>query len=212
MRGPLGPVPHAPEFRSTRSQCACRGSSRRGYCQTMPWGAWWVRRGIATTHLGPLRSVAHHVLDRGTPIQGWGGGLVWFGSTPPPDDQAHGQRNRPCATRLGWALPAVAVSRRAGLLTAPEPRGGTRGREIPPCLCVWCARRWGAFGSGGGGGRCVCGAVCRLVLQAPAGRQWAPDAKPAGGVIGLDTPPPGQLTCRWPALLDCVGTGGVAQG
>ena len=85
-----------------------------------------------------------------------GFGLVWFGSTPPPDDQAHGQRNRPCATRLGWALPAVAVSRRAGLLTAPEPRGGTRGREIPPCLCVWCARRWGAFGSGGGGGRAMC--------------------------------------------------------
>ena len=74
-------------------------------------------------------------------------GLVWFGSTPPPDDQNHGQRNCPCATRLGWALRAVAVSRRAGLLTAPEPRGGTRGREIPPCLCVWCARCWGAFGS-----------------------------------------------------------------
>ena len=129
-------------------------------------------------------------------IGAWGG-LVWFGSTPPPvgptpppDDQAHGQRNRPCATRLGWALPAVAVSRHSGL-TAPEPRGGTRGREIPLCLCVWCARRWGAFGSGGeGGGRCVWGAVCRLVLQAPAGRQWAPDAKPAGGVIGLDMPPP----------------------
>ena len=74
-------------------------------------------------------------------------GLVWFGSTPPPDDQNHGQRNCPCATRLGWALRAVAVSRRAGLLTAPEPRGGTRGREIPPCLCVWCARCWDAFGS-----------------------------------------------------------------
>ena len=60
-----------------------------------------------------------------------------------------------------------------------------------------------------------------------------PDTKPAGGVIGLDTPPPGQLTCRWPphdclggaqgrlnlaldsgppALLDCIGTGGAAHG
>ena len=33
---------------------------------------------------------------------GGGGGLVWFGSTTPPDDQAHGQRNRPCdSTGLG---------------------------------------------------------------------------------------------------------------
>ena len=90
------------------------------------------------------------------------GGLDWVGSTPPPDDQAHSHRNRPCATRMGWALPAVAVSRCAGLLTAPEPRGGTRGREIPPCLCVWCARRWGAFGSwsgGWGGAMCVWGGL-----------------------------------------------------
>ena len=90
------------------------------------------------------------------------GVLVWFGSTPPLDAQTRGQRNRPCATRLGWALLAVAVSRHAGLLTAPEPHGGTRGREIPPCLCVWRAHCWGAFGSGGG--------FCRLVLQAPVGR------------------------------------------
>ena len=48
--------------------------------------------------------------------------------------------------------------------------------------------------------------VGRLVLQAPAGRQWAPDAKPAGGVVGLDTPPPGQLTCRW-LPHDCLGRG-----
>ena len=49
----------------------------------------------------------------------------------------------------------------------------------------------------------MCGAVCRLVLQV----QWVPDAKLAGGVIGLDTPPPGQLTCRWPPH-ECLGHGG----
>ena len=57
-----------------------------------------------------------------------------------------------------------------------------------------------------------------------------PNAKPAGGVVGLDTPPPGQtdmplatrrlpgaqgrLALKWglPTLLDCIGTGGAAQG
>ena len=79
------------------------------------------------------------------------GGLVWFGSTPCLDDRADNQRNRPCTTRLSWVLPAVAVSRRAVLLTAPEPHIGTHGTEIPPCLCVGCARCWHAFGLGGGG-------------------------------------------------------------
>ena len=49
---------------------------------------------------------------------------------------------------------------------------------------------WVSVGGGGVGG------VCCLVLQAPARRQWAADAKPAGGVVGLDMPPPGQVTCR----------------
>ena len=53
----------------------------------------------------------------------------------------------------------------------------------------WLGVGWAPWRGGGG-------AVCRLVLQALAGRQWAPDAKPAGGVIGLDTPHSGQLTCR----------------
>ena len=109
------------------------------------------------------------------PTNGWlepplgEGGLVWFGSTPPRSDQAHGPRNCPCMTRLGWALPAIAVSRRTGLLAAPEPRGGTHGREIPPCLCVWRAYCWAAFGSWGGGGACMWGG---LLPGAPAaGRQ-----------------------------------------
>ena len=72
--------------------------------------------------------------------------------------------------RLDWVgvLPAVAVSRRTGLLTAPEPRGDT---AVPVCVafvllgCLWV---WGR------GEAHACGVVCRLVLQAPAGRQWAP--------------------------------------
>ena len=73
-------------------------------------------------------------------------------------------------------------------------------------VCVACALPGFLWVWGGGGAMCVW-AVCSLVLQAPAGRQWAPDAKPAGGVIGLDTPPLGQLTCRWPPH-DCLGHGG----
>ena len=73
------------------------------------------------------------------------------------------------------------------------------GDTIVP-VCVACALL-GCLWVGGGG---ACGVVCRLVLQVPAGRQWAPDTKPAGGVVGLDTPPQGQLTCRWPPR-DCLG-------
>ena len=51
------------------------------------------------------------------------------------------------------------------------------------------ARGGGAWGGGGGG---AWGVVCCLVLQAPAGRPWEPDAEPAGGVFSLDTPPPGH--------------------
>ena len=48
-----------------------------------------------------------------------------------------------------WAaLPGCPVTRPTGLLTAPRPRGGARGREMPPCLCV-CAL---VCLSGGGGG------------------------------------------------------------
>ena len=109
-----------------------------------------------------------HGLTRG----GVGGGLVWFGSTPPQDDQAHGQRNRPCATRPDWALPAVAVSRRAGLLTAPEPpRWHTREGDtaVPVCVvcgllgCLWVwgdgACVWGGLSPGApGAGREAVGA------------------------------------------------------
>ena len=78
-----------------------------------------ARKGRRSSRDGLPRKLLCTVLAR-TRGAGEGRG-VWFGfgSTPPPDDQTHGQRNRPCATRLGWALPAVAVSTRAGLLIAP---------------------------------------------------------------------------------------------
>ena len=43
-------------------------------------------------------------------------------------------------TGLGSPNRGCPVPRPAGLLTAPVPRGGTRGREMPPCWCVWRAR------------------------------------------------------------------------
>ena len=57
-------------------------------------------------------------------------------------------------------------------------------------VCVVCALL-GCLWVGGGGGD-ACGVVCCLVPQVQAGTQWAPDAKPAGGVFGADTPPPRQ--------------------
>ena len=72
-----------------------------------------------------------------------------------------------------WAaVPGCPVTRPTGLLTAPRPRGGARGREMPPCLCVCalvCLRGGGGavahllapllFGVGAhGAGKCVPGA------------------------------------------------------
>ena len=88
-----------------------------------------------------------------------------------------------------WAaVPGCPVTRPTGLLTAPRPRGGARGREMPPCLCVCalvCLR-------GGGGLWHTCllhccsalahmarGSVC-LVLQAPAGRLESLTLSPPG--------------------------------
>ena len=72
-------------------------------------------------------------------------------------------------------VPAVRV------VVGCEPGSATTG----PWLLVVEAR-----GGGGGGG--ACGGLCDAWLQAPAGRPWEPDAEPAGGVFGLDTPPPGH--------------------
>ena len=59
-----------------------------------------------------------------------------------------------------WAaVPGCPVTRPTGLLTAPRPRGGARGREMPPCLCVCalvCLR-----GGGEGCGTPACSIVVR---------------------------------------------------
>ena len=57
----------------------------------------------------------------------------------------------PCASLLVRRVLGCPVARPAGLMTAPVPRGGTRGREMPPCLCVWGARAACACGAGVGG-------------------------------------------------------------
>ena len=53
----------------------------------------------------------------------------------------------PCASQLVRPVHGCPVPRPTGLMTAPVPRGGTRGRGMPPCPCVWGARA-----------ACVCGA------------------------------------------------------
>ena len=97
------------------------------------------------------------------------------------------------------AVPGCPVTRPTGLLTAPRPRGGARGREMPPCLCV-CALVclwWGGggavahllapllFGVGAhGAGKCVPGA------PGPGREAGEPDSEPAGGDVGLGSQPP----------------------
>ena len=58
----------------------------------------------------------------------------------------------PCASQLVRRVHGCPVSRPTGLMTASVPRGGTRGREMPPCLCVWGSVSPGAPGPGGEAG------------------------------------------------------------
>ena len=96
------------------------------------------------------------------------------------------------------AVPGCPVTRPTGLLTAPRPRGGARGREMPPCLCVCalvCLWRGGGavahllapllFGVGAhGAGKCVPRA------PGPGREAGEPDSEPAGGDVGLGSQPP----------------------
>ena len=140
-----------------------------------------------------------------------------------------------------WAaVPGCPVTRPTGLLTAPRPRGGARGREMPPCLCVCalvCLR-------GGGGLWHTCllhccsalahmarGSVC-LVLQAPAGRLESLTLSPPGEMWAWARNLHVTRTCypttprlpigtgrRWyvarlgsdPHSLTALGTGGAAS-
>ena len=75
-----------------------------------------------------------------------------------------------------WAaVPGCPVTRPTGLLTAPRPRGGARGREMPPCLCVCalvCLR-------GGGEG---CGTpACSIVVRRWRGEVCAWCSRPRQG-------------------------------
>ena len=98
------------------------------------------------------------------------------------------------------AVPGRPVTRPTGLLTAPRPHGGARGREMLPCLCVCalvCLGGGGAvahllapllFGVGAhGAGKCVPGAPGP---GREAGREAGePDSEPAGGDVGLGSQP-----------------------
>ena len=132
-----------------------------------------------------------------------------------------------------WAaVPGCPVTRPTGLLTAPRPRGGARGWEMPPCLCVCALVSLGGgravahllapllFGVGAhGAGKCVPGA------PGPGREAGEPDSEPAGGDVGLGWQPPRHkdmlpnhsTTACWhgkavvcgttgvrPALLDCL--------
>ena len=77
--------------------------------------------------------------DKGWGTTKGGVGLGWVGSRPHPDLRDHGHRpslrvtTGPAGSRLS-GLKAHRTDDR------PRTRGGTRRREMPPCLCVWGAR------------------------------------------------------------------------
>ena len=89
---------------------------------TLDWRLWW---GVRDCYLRREEYVPHACKG--------GVGLGWVKASPGrlPTVRA--------AFPAGpdWAaVPGCPVTRPAGLLTAPRPRGGARGREMPPCLCV----------------------------------------------------------------------------
>ena len=95
----------------------------------------------------------------------WGvGGSGGGGSKPHPDDVPTQ------ASRLVRSIHSCSVARPAGLLTAPVPRGGTREREMPPCLCV-CV--------------CVCGKRAPSVCPAHAVRAAGMTGHTAGPRLAL---------------------------
>ena len=81
------------------------------------------------------------------------------------------------ATQWRSATRGCPVARPTGLLAAPGPCGGTRGREMPPSRYVWrrCGQGTGGHWRGGGGG----GLSWRRSALGPAG----------GGYLDLLVPP-----------------------
>ena len=101
----------------------------------------------------------------------------------------------PSLTSTTRSNPGCLVSQPPRLLTIPEPHQGAGEREIPPCLCVCCARPRACGGfraqlhtfrfnrpagllSACGGGMCVPGA------PGPSSGAGEPYTKAAGGVCG----------------------------
>ena len=137
--GALGP--------GSREFAGRRGGDRAGpRAAAGEGGAWEGRAGSGANPERP--SGAGRGLPRAAaPWGGWvglGQGLIRTSGTT---DIA-----LPCASQLVRRVHGCPVSRPTGLMTAPVPRGGTRGREMPPCLCVWGSVSPGAPGPGGEAG------------------------------------------------------------
>ena len=178
--------------------------------------------------------------DRGGERDGLGGGWVGLGWVKASPGRLPTVRAAFPAGPDRAAVPGCPVTRPTGLLTAPRPRGGARGREMPPCLCV-CALVCLWRGGGGLWHTCllhccsalahmVRGSVC-LVLQAPAGRLESLTLSPPGEMWAWARNLHVTRTCypttprlpvgtgrRWyvarlgsdPHSLTALGTGGAA--
>ena len=104
----------------------------------------------------PLKKVGFQCVWRGG---GGGGGWVGLGWVKASPGRLPTVRAAFPAGPDWAAVPGCPVTRPTGLLTAPRPRGGARGREMPPCLCVCalvCLR-----GGGEGCGTPACSIVVR---------------------------------------------------
>ena len=87
------------------------------------------------------------------------GGLGWLGWVKASPGRLATVRAAFPAGPDRAAVPGCPVTRPTGLLTARRPRGGARGREMPPCLCV-CALVC-LWRGGGGCGTPACSIVVR---------------------------------------------------
>ena len=100
--------------------------------------------------------------------QSGGFGLVWVNASPGRPGPRSAQPSLRDSTGLG--APGCRGLKACRTADSPRtPRWHTREGDTAVPVCVVCAPL-GCLWVLGGGGRCVCGAVCRLVLQAPAGR------------------------------------------
>ena len=147
----------------------------------------------------PIKYLGKLWASNGQVAVSWGGGWVGLGWVKASPGRLPTVRAAFPAGPDRAAVPGCPVTRPTGLLTAPRPRGGARGREMPPCLCVCalvCLWRGGGgavahllapllFGVGAhGAGKCVPGA------PGPGREAGEPDSEPAGGDVGLGSQPP----------------------